>query len=270
MKDWKKVCRYPATTDIDFEDYVDESTSVSLSPIDHFMERCRELIILHGGTNSENEELVSQLVIAAAVGASEELFRDIFDLLTQACPESRWHLIQNKLRIELVERYGSKNLCRAFTSRKSLTSVKNINKACKTVTGLKLKGKKKLQVELSKFEKVSNLRHAAIHARGTLGHGNILSLLESNSDTPVLAQLVTNVKNVHKIIHFVKNIGRRFNRILFVMTIERWIAESTLQGDWESDKEFVVPIIEGFYSTLDMDRCCNPKDFYDEFANIDL
>lgn len=270
MKDWKKVCKYPAKTNIDFEDFLDKSPVASLSPIDKFMKRCRELIILHGGTNSKDEELVSLLVIAAAVGACEELFRDIFDLLTRVCPESRWHLIQNQLRIELVERYGSENLCRAFTSNRPLTSVKNINKTCKKVTGLKLKDKKELQVELAKFEKVSNLRHAAIHARGTLGHGNISSLLESNSDTPVLAQLVTNVENVHKIIHFAKNMGRHFNRILFALTIERWIAESTLHGDWESDKEFVVPIVKGFYSTLDMNPCCNPKDFYDEFARIGL
>lgn len=267
MSYWKQVCKYPKSVDIDFGEYISDTSATPGAPIDQFFDRCRELVVLHGQMrdDSDKEELVSHLVIAATVGACEELFRDIFDLLTSNCPVSKSYLFQNEIKIELLQRYSQEDICRAFTQYKSLTSSKKVNNTCEDVTGLNIRNEEELQIKLNKFEKVSNLRHAAIHARGILGHGNLSSLLGDNLDVSIPSQLITNIDNVHTVIEFAMSLGRQFNRRLFVRTVERWIAESTLHGDWQSDKKIVKPIVEGFYSTFDKEDSCNAKEVYEDF-----
>jgi hypothetical protein len=95
------------------------------------------------------------------------------------------------------------------------------------------------------------LRHAATHARGQLGHQNL-------RDLGIVVRrrrlaLNVGVDGLHTAAAVCQNVVRAYNRYVFKRIVERWLAEKLLSGNWRKDRARFSKLFGLFRSARDGD-----------------
>jgi hypothetical protein len=131
-----------------------------------------------------------------------------------------------------------------------LASESEIRKAVKSLLNLDVKPTSSEGAALAAFDQVCQLRHAAVHARGQLGAGNMSVL--SPAVRPGTRMIVAlDAVAFQSLVSQAHNAVRAMNQFLFDCTIDRWWKKNFLTGRWNDDREAFESLARLCISTTD-------------------
>ncbi len=102
----------------------------------------------------------------------------------------------------------------------------------------------------AEFDKLCQIRHAAVHARGDLSLKNLRDLGMEATRGRLLA-IHLELSSLHAAASICQNVVRAYNRLAFGNTVELWIGQRLLSGTWEKDGERFTSLFALFHSRND-------------------
>ncbi|MCC2307190.1 hypothetical protein [Cellulomonas chengniuliangii] len=189
------------------------------------------------------------ILSSSAVAVAEDYFRTLLTEVASACPLCTDLVRPIDTQIEFVLSGSLGDALRAALDRTSFSSASAIKEWTKKITGLDIKGRSSLTVELASFERVCHVRHCAIHAGGYVASHNakVLSL-------PVGSWISFDSPSaIHDIVAVVAATVRAYNQLLFEHVLGRWIDEGLLTGVWIDDRDMFSTLWRTFRSKSDIE-----------------
>lgn len=218
------------------------------SPIDEYYAVATDLVLRAG--QQESDDQVRRLLLVDLVSAVELYFRRILSELTALCPLARETANGRTLTLGAARYYPSDAVARALLEHASLASDQEIRSQVRNLLNLEVKPTSSEGAALLAFDRVCQLRHAVVHARGELGASNAATLLRGPVPTGRLMVKVDAIA-FQALVTQAHNAVRAMNQFLFECTIKRWWKEGVLRGRWEEDKSLFDPLVRLCASAMD-------------------
>ncbi|RYV51012.1 hypothetical protein [Pengzhenrongella frigida] len=189
------------------------------------------------------------ILSTSAVAVAEDYFRTLLTEVANVCPLCMDLVRPLDTQIEYVISGSVSDALRASLDRTSFSSAGAVKEWTKKITGLDIKGRSSLTVELASFELVCHVRHCAIHAGGYVAAHNAKVL-----DLPIGSWISFDTPGaIHDIVAIVAATIRAFNQLLFEHILSRWIDEDILTGQWADDREMFSVLWKTFCSRSDIE-----------------
>jgi hypothetical protein len=183
------------------------------------------------------------------VGGVESYFRSIIAGVLRVCPLARQEAAGQVLPFGAIDYYGLGEVELGLFDGASLAGASEIRKKTQSLLGVNFHQSSSAYVALDEFDKVCHLRHAAVHARGILSHGNAAALgLGVTTGRRTLDVSFANLQLAGAVCH---SAVRAYNRTVYEKLVHRWIDASVLKGPWTVDKPMFQPLFELFRSQKD-------------------
>ena len=189
-------------------------------------------------------ELLGLLTIGV-ISAVEFYLRTIFSRVPGICPFAQRHMEMTAVAAGAAGYYADSGIpyLLSLFDHESLANGEKIKTTCKKCVGLNLTDDSSVQKVIEDFDKLCELRHCLVHARGYVGlkASNALEL-DSRSPKKVLLDRA-GVLEVLKIAH---NVVRAINRYLAEGIANRWVDKNYLTGNWQDDKSQFTTLFSSF------------------------
>lgn len=217
----------------------DACPAVAESPIDDYYSVATDLVLR--ASKKDADELIRRLLLLELVSAVELYFRRIISELTVLCPCARETASELTLTLGAARYYPADAVARALLENGSLASEQEIRRAVGKVVGLEVKPTSSEGVALAAFDRVCQLRHAAVHARGQLGAANI-SILAASVRPAARMKVALDALAFQSVVSQAHNTVRAMNQFFFDCTIDRWWKKKLQCGRWEDDQALFEPL----------------------------
>jgi len=250
---WFGINNPGASTSIDAEAFCSPQAAVRASPIDNYYTYALEIVMLSAQRDLEDNSPMTHLLLLGAVVATEQYFREILCGALCVCPISRRHAQGQRLSLGGLDYFGKEGIGFALLESCSLSTQGEIKKQIANLTGFEVKRDSAVAATLAEFEKVCQLRHAAIHSRGEFCNRNLSDLGLFPNGRVRLHLTQVKLQSVVSVCH---SLVRTFNRFLFEQIVKRLIVKNLLIGDWANDQSVFEPVFKLFYSCQD---CQSPS-----------
>lgn len=246
---WACICEQEQSVALDAASACHRLTAPPASPIDNFYSYMSNLIPLGTEANLRASETLGKTLLLGLVSGTEHYFRAVLAGLVHVCPIAHKNASSQQLSFGALEYYSREDLGLALLENISLATASEVKSQTKRLVGIDTKQDPSLEAAFSEYEKVCQLRHAAVHARGDLGHQNLheLGLPKTTGRLAVRIELAT----FHAAAAVSQNVVRAYNRLLYRKTLERWIGQKIFRGDWDHDRIVFPPVFSLFYSGVD-------------------
>ena len=194
----------------------------------------------------EQNDVLGRVLLMGLVSGTEMYFRTVLARLIGICPICRSNASSLTLSLAAADYYGVENLGFGLLDNISFAAKGEVLRATKKLTGFEWEPRRSsVGTAIDEFEKLSHLRHAAIHARGELNPHNLGALgLKKQSRT----QLAIKFYNLQHAAEVCLNAVRAYDRFLFHQVTQRWIAHRKLTGNWKDDKDLFCRLLSLFRS----------------------
>jgi hypothetical protein len=236
---------------------VPEST---LSPIDEYYGHVTELVVRAGRPENANDHVLLGLLLLELVSAAELYFRQVLASLPGICPLVRAHCDTQMIPFGAMSYYTKDWRVLGTMEHAGLSGKGEIAKATRNIVGIDIKDNSSPGIALADFEKVCQLRHAVVHARGRLWFRN-LNELGLRAEQPQRVQL--EVLGFQALVAKTHNAVRAYNRFVVNAVVQGWIARNILKGKWVSDKRRFSLLHGLFYSRVDGAGESAPRQAYE-------
>lgn len=248
---WSAVCGPEMAAALAVERFCKLSPALSLSPIDDFISNTGSILTLGRDEELRLQPALGRVLLLGVVSASESYFRNLLARLIDVCPLTRAEASSQVLSLGSVYYYGLTQLGFGLMEGVSFAETAEVRSATKKLTGVDLTGSASLEVALSQYERICQLRHAAAHAHGKLGARNVqrLGLVHSPGRGSMLLSI--DLPALHEAAQVCMNTVRAYNLFMFRKLVERWVGNGLLAGVWRSDKLRYAPLFELFHSKSD-------------------
>ena len=247
---WTEICECESAGEVVAQDYCRQATAPEQSPIDDYYTYVEDLLLLGDAKKLESTDTLGRLLLLGLVTGVELYFRSILAGVIRVCPVSRRIAADQLVPFGAVDFYGPAAVEWALFDTYSLAGADEIRTRTRKLLGIELqRANSSIEAAMNEFDKLCHFRHAAVHARGTLGRGNAvaLGLAEVGANTAVHLTLPT----LHAAGVACHSVVRAYNRFVFRKLVERWIGESVLGGTWTSDKARFTELFRLFRSRID-------------------
>lgn len=246
---WLCVCEPEVAVQLAGADFSAEFESAPSSPIDDYYAYVEHLLTLGSEAALEDSPTLGRLLLLGLVSGVESYFRSVIAAVVRICPLCRVGAADQLIPLGAIDYYGTEALELGLFDAASLAGATELRKRTHALLGIDLNSQASASAALSEFDKVCHLRHAAVHARGTLGRGNAVALALSADDGRRALQVsFASLQQAGLACH---SMVRAYNRVVYRKTIERWIAKDVLVGTWSQDKTRFKPLFELFRSQRD-------------------
>lgn len=260
---WAAVCEQERTVTLDPSSVCSSLQTVPVSPIDDFYTYLASLIPLGSEQGLRDNGALGKVLLLGIVSATEHYFRAALSGLVDSCPLVRKKAAALPLSFGALDYYLPKDLGLALLENVSLATAGEVRKQTQRVVGIDTHQDLSTDAALSQYEKVCQLRHAAAHARGDLGHQNLQELGVSTSGGRLA--LTIEFSAFHAAAAVCQNVVRSYNRLLYRKSVERWMTEKVLSGRWEEDRVRFSALYDLFYSGKDS---LGPSNAYHAYRNL--
>lgn len=251
LKEWIQISQPEGVISLDIQDFCKIGARTSSSPIDHYYQYVSQLLPLGTEQGLKDNEILGRLLVLGLVSGVELYFRSILTRIIQICPICRDEYASDQLlSLGALHYYGIDNIGYGLLEGASLSSAGELKKRTNRLLGLKWQKDSSVDSAMTEFEKVCQLRHAAVHAQGQIGQSNARNLKLGKSGEP--HALSINLKQLHQAAGICHNSVRAYNKFLYQELIERWIGRFILKGTWSNDEKLFAPLFTLFYSKEDL------------------
>lgn len=201
----------------------------TLSPIDEYYAHAKELLVL----SLSADELLLRLLLLELVSTAEMYFRQVLASLPRMCPVSKECASKAHLALGAMTYYHEDWLPLGLLEHQSLSGKGEVKKATFHLTGIAVPENGSVSKALEDFERICQLRHAIVHARGNLWFKNA-----SDLGLPLDPQLQVrlNAMGFQTLVAQCHNAVRAFNAYIAEKILGNWIGKRVLSGSWRTDK----------------------------------
>lgn len=168
-----------------------------------------------------------------------------------------------QLSLGALDYYTHADLGLALLEHVSLATAGEVQRQSKRLVGLEIEKDRSTGAALLEYEKLCQFRHAAAHARGDLGHQNVQALGVTSSSGRL--SLRVEFATFQSAASVCQNVVRAYNRLLYRTTVERWIRNKLLGGNWRDDGPRFSRLFRLFYSKHDLQ---GPKTAYQAYRSL--
>lgn len=245
---WAEVCSAEQSLRIDFNALCGQPSGIDASPIDDFYEYVSSLIPVGTLAQLTTNPALGHTLLLVLVSGTELYFLRVLATLINLCSLCRQAAARQSLSLGAVDYYG-RDLGLGLLENISIAGSGEVKKQTLRIIGIDIPSNSSLDEAIREFERLCELRHAATHARGHLGHQNLRDL-GIDSHRKRLA-LTVGVEGLHVAASVCQNVVRAYNRFIYRKVIERWIGERLLSGRWPRDRARFSKVYFLFRSTRD-------------------
>lgn len=245
-----------ATVEINYCAFFVDQAVTKKSPIDVFYAVCSDLVKLTKPEIVNDNPIVTRLLLLGYVSAVEEYLRSIFCEVINICPCAKRNASEKMIRFGALEYYELDRLAEGIFEASSLASLDEVKKKSNELLGINIQQQPSLSNALEKFDKICHLRHCAVHGGGTLNGHNAKQL--GLSKEYVKQKLQPNGTILQNALLVCFSFVRAFNQTVFEQTLQRWIGEKKITGQWQRDKKDFGNLLDLFWSVND--NSARPKD----------
>lgn len=252
--DWPLVCQVESTIELDVASYLGQAGDSALSPIDAFYEYIRPMITLGKPALFDESNTYGRLLLLGLVGATESYIRSMLAGLVMRCPICRRYGSSQHVPLSAVAYYRKDRLPYGLLENVSLSGRLAIKKQTRNLTAIEIRDGSSVDAALVQFDKLCELRHAAVHAGGELGAGNVVSVGIDPEAVDGQRSVMVGFEQFQEAVAVCQNVVRAYNAFLFVQVLQRWLGEARFKGEWMVDKPAFVPVCNLFLSSKDLGK----------------
>ncbi len=184
------------------------------------------------------------------VSATEHYFRSILSGLIRICPVARTRAASQAVPFGALEYYSSADMGLAIFEHLSLADPKEIQKLTLRLIGFQIDQDSSTKAAFLEFDKLCQIRHAAVHSRGDLSLKNLQDLGIGVTAGGLMA-IHLELSSLHSAASVCQNVVRSYNRLAYRKTVEGWLGEHLLSGVWMQDRPRFARLFELFHSRND-------------------
>jgi hypothetical protein len=259
MANHSDVCRSERTVSFKPKDYCTEVQRVSSSPIDEFLAQLKLLLPLATKSSLDTNAALGRLLLLGVVSISEQFYRSLIGRAVHVCPIAWHHASGQTMSLGAIDYYGQKRLALGLLESVTFSSPGTIILTTEKLVGVKPMSQS-MEKAVKDFERICQLRHAAVHSDGHLNSKNLRDFgLPGLTTAHSLRIDFDGFQNVAAIC---ENAVRAYNRALFSSMCDQWAKKKVLQASWVKDRKKYSELHELFYSTSDSENPTSPKDSY--------
>ncbi len=245
---WAEVCAREQAVRFDAKGLCCEHTRTKSSPIDDFYQHLSLLVQAGKQEALAANEALGRVLLLGLVSGTELYFRSLLAELINVCPIARSAAKKQPVPLGAVDYYG-KEVGFGLLENVSISTSGEIKRQTTRIAGIEIPNRSSVAEAVAEFEKLCELRHAATHARGHLGHHNVRELGIESTGKPLALNI--SFAGLQDAAAICQNLVRAYNRFLFRRTIERWISEGSFTGVWKKDGKNFSRLFHLFHSAQD-------------------
>lgn len=219
---------------------------VTINPISDYFESTGGLTAKIVSTKYADDSEVLGLLVLGVVSSAEFYFRSIFGELLELCPLCKRHTEAVNIPVGSFAYYESSGYSHAMSAfeHESLADSKKIIAEIKRFSGFNAADDGSVKRALDDFEKLCEIRHCFVHARGFAGLKAARALSDSKR---TLQKVLMNQSSALDLIKLSHNAVRAVNRYLANAVVNRWIDRDVLAGEWLVDKPLFERYVHAFF-----------------------
>jgi len=246
------------------ENFLVNKNIVDSSAIDIFYQEISKYKVLLTSAHSSilhTHPNIKQLLLIGFISCTENYFRDICTKIVEVCPISRKNTSEKTIQFGSVLWHLNSQVTRGIFEGKSFSDPKEIRRVLKNFIGLDLKNNDDVQVELSNFEQICQLRHAVVHSNNILAGKNAINLKLSLEDSNDYKIFELDLVQLQDILLVCMNLVREINNRLFEHLYLQWATKWRVFNSWDNNKEHLAfkKIWNAFYSFEDASNSSIPN-----------
>lgn len=247
---WKEICESERSVLLDAASLCRPLRAMPMSPIDNFYAYISSLVPLGTEEQLRNSDVLGKVLMLGIVSATEHYFRTILSGLIHICPVVRNRAASQAIPFGALEYYSNASIGLAIFEHLSLADPKEIQKLTSKLIGFQVEQESSAKAAFVEFDKLCQIRHAAVHSRGDLSLKNLQDLgMEVTAGRPLAIHF--ELSSLHTAASICQNVVRAYNRLAYRKTVEAWIGEHLLTGVWAQDRVRFTPLFELFHSCND-------------------
>ncbi len=260
---WAVVCKQEQSVPLDPSVLCCAAGVAAGNPVDNFYSDVARLVPLGKKEDLQGNETLGKILLLGLVSATEHYFRAVLAGLVHICPLARKQAAALQVSFGAFEYYPKHELGLALFEQASLATAGEIRKHTQRIVGIEIKQDPSTEAALTEYDKLCQLRHAAVHSRGNLGHQNLQEL----GIAPSLRRLAVKVElpGFHLAAAVCQNVVRAYNRLLYRKTLERWMAHKRLNTMWSDDRVPFSQLFALFHSHHDSE---GPRSAYHAYRSF--
>ncbi|MFI7037881.1 hypothetical protein ACIBI0_14440 [Microbispora rosea] len=186
--------------------------------------------------------------------------------LLNICPLCKAHAGAQVIPFASIYYYDSTEVAYGLFDGTSLAGGPEIRKIVKKLTDIDLPNNGALHTALQKFDILCHLRHAAVHAHGSIGTGNAAALGVVNAGRRL--SLDIDLARVHEAAMISRSLAQEINQFLFQATFKKWRDKGLLVRDYSADRQRFMSLYSLFRSMRDMpSKALPPKAAYQKLMS---
>lgn len=230
------------------------------SPIDRYYKRAGALVVRAQRAEDEGEQELIPLLFLRLISATEAYFREVLVRAPGVCPLVRATAGSVSVPLGAVMYYNSDQLALAAIEHCSLCTEGELAKQAKKLTGFICEKDASLREAIKLFEKVSQLRHAVVHAYDEVYFLNVGKL---ELATPERAQVVSiSPFRFQEFVGVCHSVVRAFNRAFSEWILSEWRARDMLAMGWQKNRFRFTKFVSLFRSAMDATETRTPKEIF--------
>lgn len=218
----------------------------SANPISDYFEVTEKLKKKLIGSEHKDDAEILGLLTLGVISAAEFYVRNIVASVPHLCPIAQRHCELIVVPSGSFSYYAGSSyphLVSCF-DHESFADAAKIRAHSVKFTGLKIGDGSSVGIALEEFNKLCELRHCLVHARGYVGL-KASSGLKLDSRRPAKVLLTqASALDVLKVCH---NLVRALNSFLANGLAERWVERGVLSGEWEKDDILFKALVQLFW-----------------------
>ena len=247
---WKEICESERSVSLNATSVCRPLRAMPMSPIDSFYAYIGGIIPLGKEEQLRDSDVLGKVLVLGIVSATEHYFRAVLSGLIHICPLARRRAASHTIPFGALEYYSNSNMGLAIFEHLSLADPKEIQKLTDKLVGFKVDQESSAKAAFLEFDKLCQIRHAAVHSRGDLSLKNLQDLGMGITAGRLLA-IHFELSSLHAAASICQNVVRAYNRLAYRKTIEAWIGQHLLTGVWAQDRPRFTPLFELFHSRND-------------------
>ncbi|WP_152552126.1 hypothetical protein [Actinokineospora spheciospongiae] len=260
-----RVCGTSPATTININSACRPLSKSNDSPIDQYYDAAEAITIVGDPGLLHTHPVLGRLLLLGHTSAAESYVRGIIAGLLNICSVAKRHAGTHAIPFASLEYYSPSEMAYGLFEGKSLAGSQELLQAIKKLTGIEIKPGSAAFVAIEKFDSVCHLRHAAVHAHGSIGTANVRALGLSSGGGRMSVDI--DLPRLHEVAMTCRTMAQEMNQFLFDSTLERWKNGGILARDYNLDRGNFRKLLQLFLSDRDnASGKFGPKKIYDHLV----
>lgn len=224
------------------------SAVTSMSPIDEYMEHCKEIVV--EASDAATADDVRRVLLVELISSAEWYFRRIIAGCVSVCSLTQGLVAKRQVPMGALKYHELDSVAYAIFEHTALSGGGELARTTSGVLGIDIKPNSSPASAIAEFDRVCNLRHAVVHARGRLGVVNLTELKLPLRKGVLVVQI--SIPAFHDAMAACHSAVRAYNQYVFDAMLDRWIKGGELTGDWTQDGPKFSALMDLFSSISDL------------------